>query len=59
MLREIWKREKNDIRQVEQFLERNISKMPRTALRYSIEKMTEERRKYFMHLKPATSQGKL
>lgn len=55
MLREIWKREKvseNEVRKIEQFLEKNISKIPRTALRYSIEKMPEERRRYFMHLKP-------
>ncbi|MFD2519375.1 DNA alkylation repair protein [Emticicia soli] len=54
MLREIWKREvKNnkEAKQVEQFLEKNISLIPRTALRYAIEKMTEERRKYFMQLK--------
>lgn len=56
MLREIWKREEasgKEAKQVENFLERNISKMPRTALRYSIEKMTEERRTYFMKLPPA------
>ncbi|HEY1055349.1 MAG TPA: DNA alkylation repair protein [Emticicia sp.] len=53
MLREIWKREEVGgikAKQVEKFLEKNISQMPRTALRYSIEKMTEERRKYFMTL---------
>lgn len=60
MLREIWKREEAGgivAKQVEQFLERNISKIPRTALRYSIEKMTEERRKYFMILTPLTPKG--
>lgn len=54
MLREIWKKELakgNGISEVEQFLEKNIRLIPRTALRYSIEKMTEERRKYFMQLK--------
>lgn len=57
MLREIWKREEAggiEAKQVEQFLERNISQIPRTALRYSLEKMTEERRKYFMTLTPLT-----
>lgn len=54
MLREIWKKELatgNGFSEVEQFLEKNIRLIPRTALRYSIEKMTEERRKYFMQLK--------
>ncbi|WP_337044669.1 DNA alkylation repair protein [Emticicia sp. 17c] len=54
MLREIWKQETKDTgnaTQVEGFLEKNIKLMPRTALRYSIEKMPEERRKYFMNLK--------
>ena len=54
MLREIWKKESvnaNAPGEVEQFLEKNIRLIPRTALRYSIEKMTEERRKYFMQLK--------
>lgn len=60
MLREIWKREKvneGEVKQVEQFLEKNISQIPRTTLRYSIEKMTEERRKYFMTLKPLPPKG--
>ncbi|RFS16267.1 DNA alkylation repair protein [Emticicia sp. C21] len=55
MLREIWKREEAggiEAKQVEQFLKKNISRIPRTALRYSLEKMTEERRKYFMTLRP-------
>jgi len=54
MLREIWKKETaagNAPGEVEQFLEKNIRLIPRTALRYSIEKMTEERRKYFIQLK--------
>lgn len=60
MLREIWKKEVaggNEARQVEAFLTKNISRIPRTALRYSIEKMTEEQRKYFMTLKPLTPKG--
>lgn len=48
MLREAWKKQGEE--QVEAFLEHNISRIPRTALRYTIEKMTDERKKYFMHL---------
>lgn len=48
MLREAWK--KGAEKQVEDFLEQNIGKIPRTALRYAIEKMTDERKKYFMKL---------
>lgn len=49
MLREAWKR--GGERTVEDFLEQNIGRMPRTALRYAIEKMTDERKKYFMTLR--------
>jgi 3-methyladenine DNA glycosylase AlkD len=49
MLREAWK--KGARQQVEAFLEHNISRMPRTALRYAIEKMSDERKKYFMKLR--------
>ena len=49
MLREAWK--KGACEQVEAFLEHNISRMPRTALRYTIEKMSDERKKYFMKLR--------
>lgn len=48
MLREAWKRGGSE--QVESFLEQNIGRIPRTALRYAIEKMTDERKKYFMSL---------
>jgi 3-methyladenine DNA glycosylase AlkD len=49
MLREIWgKGGKNE---VEAFLEEHISVIPRTALRYAIEKMEEQERKYFLNLK--------
>ncbi|WP_435357048.1 DNA alkylation repair protein [Emticicia sp. SJ17W-69] len=48
MLREAWKR--GGERTVEDFLEQNIGRIPRTALRYAIEKMTDERKKYFMTL---------
>jgi 3-methyladenine DNA glycosylase AlkD len=49
MLREAWK--KGGEQTVEDFLEQNIGRIPRTALRYAIEKMTDERKKYFMSLR--------
>ncbi len=49
MLREAWK--KGGDKQVEEYLEQNITEIPRTTLRYAIEKMDEEHRKYFMQLK--------
>ncbi len=49
MLREAWKKGGN--KQVEDYLEQNISEIPRTTLRYAIEKMDEEQRRYFMQLK--------
>ncbi len=49
MLREAWK--KQGAKQVEIFLEENISRIPRTALRYAIEKMSDERKQYFMKLR--------
>lgn len=49
MLREAWK--KTGSHQVEDFLEKYASTMPRTALRYTIEKMPEPTRRYFMNLK--------
>ncbi len=54
MLREAWKKGTPPERgreEVEVFLEKNIGKIPRTALRYAIERMTDERRKYFMVLR--------
>ncbi|MBQ7419734.1 MAG: DNA alkylation repair protein [Prevotella sp.] len=36
------------------FLHQYAYKMPRTMLRYAIEKMTDEERKYWMNLKPTT-----
>lgn len=45
MLREMGKRDKDLL---VQFLEKNAKKMPRTMLRYSIEKFTDEERKEFM-----------
>lgn len=49
MLREAWKKQGEE--QIEEFLEKSIDIIPRTALRYAIEKMTGERKKYFMTLK--------
>ncbi len=47
MLREGWKR--NPL-PVEAFLQENASQMPRTMLRYAIEKMSPSKKKYFLHL---------
>lgn len=45
MLREVGKRDKEIL---VDFLERNVSRMPRTALRYAIEHFSPEERIYFM-----------
>jgi len=45
MLREAGKR---DEKRLKAFLEKNKSKMPRTMLRYAIEKFSEKERKYFL-----------
>ncbi len=45
MLRELGKR---DQKRLEEFLEENIKKMPRTCLRYAIEKFPEEQRKAYL-----------
>lgn len=49
MLREIWSKGGREV--VEEFLAENIRVIPRTALRYTIEKMEEHERKYFLSLK--------
>ena len=46
MLREVGKRCSMDL--LRQFLERHAHEMPRTALRYAIEQMTDDERKYWM-----------
>ncbi len=48
MLREAGKKDK---KRLEDFLEKYASKMPRTMLRYSIEKFTDRERKYYMTMK--------
>jgi 3-methyladenine DNA glycosylase AlkD len=45
MLREVGKR---DLATLEGFLAVHASKMPRTALRYAIERMTEKKRKFYL-----------
>ncbi|NDD59644.1 MAG: DNA alkylation repair protein [Chlamydiae bacterium] len=45
MLREVWKQNKNI---VEEFLDKHASLMPRTMLRYTIEKMEEGKRKRYL-----------
>lgn len=45
MLREAWKK---DTEKVEDFLMKNYNKLPRTTLRYAIERMEEKKRKNFL-----------
>ncbi|MFN7094743.1 MAG: DNA alkylation repair protein, partial [Burkholderiales bacterium] len=51
MLREAGKR--NEAALVE-FLEHNATKMPRTMLRYAIEKFETKQRKYYLSMRAAT-----
>ena len=46
MLREVGKRCSMDL--LRQFLDRHVHEMPRTALRYAIEQMSDDERKYWM-----------
>ena len=46
MLREGWKKKPKEI---EVFLDKHLSKMPRTMLRYAIEKMEEKKRKSYLN----------
>lgn len=48
MLREGWKK---DAKQIEKFLDRFATQMPRTMLRYAIEKMDEVKRKGYLNLR--------
>jgi 3-methyladenine DNA glycosylase AlkD len=45
MLREIWKR---DSKTAEDFIKQNYKNIPRTTLRYAIERMEEDKRKKFL-----------
>ena len=47
LLRELWKK---DEKVLKEFLDRYASKMPRTMLRYAIEKLDENERKYYLNL---------
>jgi len=47
MLREVGKRVSE--KKLCEFLEKHIQKMPRTMLRYAIERLPENKRKYFLH----------
>lgn len=51
MLREAWK---VNAAPIETFLLQHASVMPRTTLRYAIEKMSESKRKYYLNLKNHT-----
>ena len=46
MLREMGKQVSMDL--LRDFLELHVHEMPRTALRYAIEKMSDDERKYWM-----------
>lgn len=48
MLREAWKKQP---KRVEDFLKKNYQNIPRTVLRYTIERMEEDKRKYFLNMK--------
>ncbi len=48
MLREGWKK---DAKQIEKFLDKFTTQMPRTMLRYAIEKMEETKRKGYLNLR--------
>ena len=46
LLREVWKK---DEKVLKEFLDKYASKMPRTMLRYAIEKLDENERKYYLN----------
>lgn len=48
LLREVWKK---DEKVLKEFLDKYAGKMPRTMLRYAIEKLDENERKYYLNLK--------
>jgi len=47
LLREVWKKDEKVLRN---FLDKYANKMPRTMLRYAIEKLNESERKYYLSL---------
>ena len=47
MLREVGNNVSMDV--LRQFLDQHAHHMPRTALRYAIERMTEEERQHYLH----------
>lgn len=47
LLREVWKK---DEKVLKDFLNKYANKMPRTMLRYAIEKLNEDERKYYLNL---------
>ena len=49
LLREVWKKDENILKS---FLDKYVNKMPRTMLRYAIEKLDEWDRKYYLNLNP-------
>lgn len=51
MLREMGKRSDTNTKILENFLQKNAATMPRTMLRYSLEKFSPEKREYYMKLK--------
>ena len=51
MLREAWKRKPTE---VEKFISIYATSMPRTMLRYAIERMDIKKRSVFMHMKPSS-----
>ena len=48
LLREVWKKDEKVLRDC---LDKHANKMPRTMLRYAIEKLNENERKYYLNLK--------
>jgi 3-methyladenine DNA glycosylase AlkD len=56
MLREMGKRVSMDL--LRDFLRQHVHEMPRTALRYAIEKMDDDERQYWMSVTTDTTQQK-
>ena len=47
LLREVWKK---DEKVLKDFLDKYATNMPRTMLRYAIEKLSEDDRKYYLNI---------